>query len=41
VAHHREGFGLPFGRVEIEISVETKDSDHAARIAEALEPYLG
>ena len=41
VAHHREGFGLPFGRVEIEISVETKDSDHAARIAELLEPYLG
>jgi len=41
VAHHREGFGLPFGRVEIEISVETKDSDHAARIAEVLTPYLG
>jgi threonine dehydratase len=41
VEHHREGFGLPFGRVEIEISVETKDSDHAARIAEALQPYRG
>jgi threonine dehydratase len=41
VEHHREGFGLPFGRVEIEISVETKDSDHAARIADALEPYRG
>jgi len=41
VAHHREGFGLPFGRVEIEISVETKDADHAARIADALEPYRG
>lgn len=40
VEHHREGFGLPFGRVEIEISVETKDPDHAARIAEALGPYL-
>ncbi|MGH8949836.1 MAG: threonine ammonia-lyase [Acidimicrobiia bacterium] len=39
VEHHREGFGLPFGRVEIEISVETKDADHAARISEALEPY--
>ena len=39
VAHHREGFGLPFGRVEIEISVETKDADHASRIAQALEPY--
>ena len=41
VEHHREGFGVPFGKVEIEISVETKDADHAARIAEALEPYQG
>ena len=41
VEHHREGFGLPFGRVEIAISVETRDSDHAARIAAALEPYRG
>jgi threonine dehydratase len=41
VQHRREGFGLPFGTVEIEISVETKDSDHAARIARALEPYIG
>ncbi|MGH8915222.1 MAG: threonine ammonia-lyase [Acidimicrobiia bacterium] len=40
VEHHREGFGLPFGRVEIEISVETKDPEHATRIAGALEPYL-
>lgn len=39
VEHHREGFGLPFGRVEIEISVETKDADHAARISESLEPF--
>jgi threonine dehydratase len=39
VEHHREGFGVPFGKVEIEISVETKESDHAARIARALEPY--
>ncbi len=39
VEHHREGFGLPFGRVEIEISVETRDADHASRIAGALEPY--
>ena len=38
VDHHREGFGLPFGKVEIEISVETTDADHAARIAEALAP---
>jgi threonine dehydratase len=41
VEHHREGFGLPFGWVEIEISVETRDADHAARIATALEAYRG
>ncbi len=39
VEHHREGFGVPFGKVEIEISVETKDADHSARIAEVLEPF--
>jgi threonine dehydratase len=39
VEHHREGFGIPFGEVEIEISVETKDTDHAARIRTTLEPY--
>lgn len=37
VEHHREGFRLPFGTVEIELSVETRDADHAARIASALE----
>jgi threonine dehydratase len=36
VEHHREGFRLPFGTVEIELSVETRDADHAARIASAL-----
>jgi threonine dehydratase len=41
VEHHREGFGLPFGWVEIEISVETRDADHASRIERALEPYRG
>jgi hypothetical protein len=41
VEHHREGFGLPFGWVEIEVSVETRDADHAARIDGALEPYRG
>lgn len=41
VQHRREGIGLPFGAVEIEISVETRDADHAARIAHALEPYTG
>jgi threonine dehydratase len=40
VQHHREGFGLPFGMVEIEVSVETRDSDHAARIGEALGDFL-
>jgi threonine dehydratase len=37
VEHHREGFRLPFGTVEIELSVETRDADHAARIATALD----
>jgi threonine dehydratase len=37
VEHHREGFQLPFGTVEIELSVETRDADHAARIASALD----
>ncbi len=40
VDHHREGFTLPFGKVEIEISVETRDADHAAAIRKALEGYL-
>ena len=40
VEHHREGFGLRFGMVEIEISVETRDADHAARIAAVLSRYL-
>ena len=40
IDHHREGFGLPFGKVEIEIAVETSDADHANSIAEALSSYL-
>jgi threonine dehydratase len=40
VQHRREGFGLSFGTVEIEIAVETRDADHAARIAQALQPYM-
>jgi threonine dehydratase len=40
VDHHREGFALPFGKVEIEISVETRDAEHASRIMKALEGYL-
>jgi len=39
VEHHREGFGVPFGKVEIEISVETKDAAHVSRIALVLHPY--
>lgn len=40
VDHHREGLAMPFGKVEIEISVETRDSDHADSIARVLAPYL-
>lgn len=40
VDHHREGWGLPFGQVEIEISVETRDAEHAAALEEALADYL-
>lgn len=39
VDHHREGFDLPFGKVEIEIAVETRDAEHAERIGKALEKY--
>jgi threonine dehydratase len=40
VEHHREGFGLRFGMVEIEISVETRDSGHVATLSSALDDYL-
>lgn len=40
VDHHREGWNVPFGKVEIEISVETRDADHAARLRDALAGYL-
>ena len=40
VDHHREGFAMPFGKVEIAISVETRDPDHAERIRKGLGPYL-
>ena len=39
VDHHREGSELPFGKVEIEIAVETRDADHAERISRALSKY--
>lgn len=41
VEHHREGFGLPFGIVEIEVSVETRDADQAARIRDVLAHLRG
>ena len=40
IDHHREGFGLPFGTVEIQIAVETRDAENVAEIRAALEPYL-
>lgn len=40
IDHHREGFGPPFDKVEIEIAVETSDAEHAAAIAQALSPFL-
>ncbi len=39
VEHHRQGLELPFGVVEIDISVETRDADHADEIRRALAPY--
>ena len=39
VEHHREGFELPFGVVEIDLSVETRDHSHAAEIGQILAPY--
>ncbi|GIU91268.1 MAG: threonine ammonia-lyase [Acidimicrobiia bacterium] len=39
VEHHREGFGLPFGKVEVMIAVETQGPEHTALIREALRPY--
>ena len=36
IDHHREGFGLPFGTVEIEIAVETRDAEHAEAIGNAI-----
>lgn len=40
VDHHREGFAMPFGKVEIGISVETRDADHTERLHKVLAPYL-
>ena len=40
VDHHREGFGLRFGMVEIEIAVETRDADHSERLSHLLAEYM-
>ncbi len=39
VEHHREGFGLPFGMVEVDISVETRGPEHSARLRQVLAPF--
>ncbi|CAN5798923.1 threonine ammonia-lyase [soil metagenome] len=39
VEHHRQGVDLPFGVVEIDVSVETRNADHAEEIRTALGPY--
>lgn len=40
VEHHREGFGLPFGTVEISIAMETRGSEHTDRIRHALGEWV-
>ena len=40
VEHHREGFGLPWGLVEVNVSVETLGHEHRQRLLAALAPYL-
>lgn len=40
VEHHREGFSLPFGQVEILLAIETRGPEHTARIVETLAPLL-
>jgi len=40
IEHHREGFGLPFGKVEIVVSIETRGPEHTERIVAALAPHL-
>ncbi len=39
VEHHREGTGLAFGTVEIQVALETRGPDHIARILDALSAY--
>jgi threonine dehydratase len=37
VVHHRTGPGLPVGAVEVELTLETRDRDHAAEVVQALQ----
>ncbi len=39
VLHHREGPGLEFGKVEIQLTLETRSRDHFNEIVQMLEPY--
>jgi threonine dehydratase len=39
VEHHREGTGLAFGTVEIQLTLETRGHEHIARILDALSDY--
>jgi threonine dehydratase len=39
VEHHREGAGLEFGTVEIQLSLETRSADHVEEILDALGTY--
>ncbi|MGH8873849.1 MAG: pyridoxal-phosphate dependent enzyme, partial [Acidimicrobiia bacterium] len=39
VEHHREGFGLPFGVVEVNVNVETRGPEVVKHLRTALEPF--
>lgn len=37
VNHHRHGLHLPMGQVQVEVTVETRDAEHATYVAQQLE----
>ncbi len=37
VVHHRRGIHLPIGLVQVELTIETRNPDHARRVTDALE----
>jgi len=39
VVHHREEMGVPFGKVEIRLTMETRSSEHFEEILDALDRY--